>query len=350
MTPPQTPSRSSVSGVTPEVATSTTSAGEALVGDDQVGAAAEHQHGLAVRVGGRDGVDQLRLGAWRAPSRGPARRVAAWCGRRGPAQARTTALGMPSTFSPLQVTSRAMVARPSSTFFTCRRRRSRPPPSAGTTTGLVNLQPSSTTSASGPRGTARAGERQGVHAVGDHAGQPDAAGDLLVLVDRVVVAARLGVGDQVGAGHGVDDRLEASPAFMRHRPVDQGGLRRADQRAVGVGDRAGGADDVVAADLAQRRHGQGGGEQVAEHDRALVGEPLLAVDDPEQVDLLGGQEGVHRVEGQHDREGRRAPGRRRTRPPVAAANAAHLSSVTTYGGVGGNSRPTRDWSTGMPST
>src|SRR4051794_1623993 len=43
------------------------------------------------------------------------------------------------------------------------------------------------------------GEGEGVHAVRDHPGQPDAAGDRLVLVDRVVVTARLGVGHEVGA-------------------------------------------------------------------------------------------------------------------------------------------------------
>ena len=49
-------------------------------------------------------------------------------------------------------------------------------------------------------------------------------------------------------------------------------------------------------------------ELVAGHQRALVGEALLAVDDAGQVDLLGVEEGLHRVEGQHDREGRRDAG------------------------------------------
>ncbi len=34
--------------------------------------------------------------------------------------------------------------------------------------------------------------------------------------------------------------------------------------------------------------------------------------------------------------------------PREAANAATRSPVTSSGAVGGNSRPTRDWSTGMP--
>ena len=40
----------------------------------------------------------------------------------------------------------------------------------------------------------------------DHAGQADATGDVLVLVDRVVVTAGRGVGDQVGAGDPVGRR------------------------------------------------------------------------------------------------------------------------------------------------
>ena len=35
------------------------------------------------------------------------------------------------------------------------------------------------------------------------------------------------------------------------------------------------------------------------------------------------------------------------RAPREAAKAATRSSVTSSGAVGGNSRPTRDWSTGM---
>src|SRR6478735_10464073 len=54
--------------------------------------------------------------------------------------------------------------------------------------------------AAGPLGDRAADEREGVHAVGDHAGEADAARDVLVLVDRVVVAAGVGVGDEVGAG------------------------------------------------------------------------------------------------------------------------------------------------------
>ena len=81
----------------------------------------------------------------------------------------------------------------------------------------------------------------------------------------------------------------------------------------------------------RRRDGQRRGEHVAGDDRPLVGELLLAVHDPEQVDRLGLEEGVHRLEGQHDRERR---GRRAAvvRPPVAAAKRGRLSSVTSWGG------------------
>src|SRR6478609_891357 len=62
--------------------------------------------------------------------------------------------------------------------------------------------------APGPLGDRPADEREGVHAVGDHAGQADAEGHVLVLVDRVVVATGLGVGHEVGAGDGEGPRRE----------------------------------------------------------------------------------------------------------------------------------------------
>src|SRR4029077_8076768 len=49
---------------------------------------------------------------------------------------------------------------------------------------------------------------EGEHAVRDHVGEADTAGDPGVLVDRVVVAAGLGVGDQVGAGDWVGRRRQ----------------------------------------------------------------------------------------------------------------------------------------------
>ena len=73
-------------------------------------------------------------------------------------------------------------------------------------------------------------------------------------------------------------------------------------------------------------------------DRALVGEPLLAVDDAVQVDRLGIEEGLHRVEGEHDREGRRAPA-----PPAygdrGRREGGTRSSVTVEGAVGGKVAP-----------
>ena len=76
--------------------------------------------------------------------------------------------------------------------------------------------------------------------------------------------------------------------------------------------------------------GERRGEHVAGHDRALVGEPLLAVHDAVQLDADLGVEhqALHRLEGHHDREGRR----RRVPPsygvPVAAANSRDRSAVT----------------------
>ena len=66
-TPPHA-APSSVSGVTPRVATSTTRAGEAVVGDDQVGAAAQHQDRLTGGVGGGHRLDHLVLGGGAHPA------------------------------------------------------------------------------------------------------------------------------------------------------------------------------------------------------------------------------------------------------------------------------------------
>ena len=90
------------------------------------------------------------------------------------------------------------------------------PPSAGTTTGLVNLQPRlHDLGAREPLGHRSGGERHRVHAVRDHAGQPDAPRDVLVLVDRVVVTARRGVPHQVGAGDREDLGLERADSCVR---------------------------------------------------------------------------------------------------------------------------------------
>src|SRR5215207_898431 len=50
-----------------------------------------------------------------------------------------------------------------------------------------------------PAGDHAGGDAHGVHAVGDHPGQPDGLGDLVVPVDRVEVAGGAGVADQVHA-------------------------------------------------------------------------------------------------------------------------------------------------------
>src|SRR6476469_3365226 len=60
----------------------------------------------------------------------------------------------------------------------------------------------------GPLGDRASDEGEGVHPVRDDTGQADARRDSLVLMDRVVVAARLGVGHEVGAGDREGPRLE----------------------------------------------------------------------------------------------------------------------------------------------
>ena len=89
---------------------------EAVVGDDEVAAAAEHQHRLAGVVGGRHRVDELGLGGRLDPARGrtaepqrgpvgqPLDRVGHWHARPPAA--------CPSTFWPPQVTSSSIVATP----------------------------------------------------------------------------------------------------------------------------------------------------------------------------------------------------------------------------------------------
>src|SRR6476659_6593821 len=76
--------------------------------------------------------------------------------------------------------------------------------------------------AAGPGVEGPGGEREGVHPVRDHTGQPDRGGHPVGPVDRVEVAAGAGVADQVGAGDGVGllgqgvPRLE--PGQVAHEP------------------------------------------------------------------------------------------------------------------------------------
>ena len=79
--------------------------------------AAEDQHRLTGRVGLDGRVDQLGLGGRARPTarRGPPSRSVVWSPAAASCwQARMTALGMPSTFCPSQVTVRATVVSPSS--------------------------------------------------------------------------------------------------------------------------------------------------------------------------------------------------------------------------------------------
>ena len=193
-TPPQVGSSPSTSACTPLVATSTTvpskpsSATTRLLPppstQDAAPSAASSPRSAPAR--------------WsRAPTRWPVRRAAAWCGRRAALSsqgARTTALGMPSTFCPPEVTVSATVVRPSSGSLAS--------PATSTVDAALGRYDDRRGELAAERDHLGArepvrdrprGQRHGVHAVRDHAGQPDAAGHLLVLVDRVVVAARLGV-------------------------------------------------------------------------------------------------------------------------------------------------------------
>ena len=78
---------------------------------------------------------------------------------------------------------------------------SAPSSSLGTTTGRVNRTPYSTTRPGRrPLGDQPRSQGHGEHAVRDHVGQADLAGEPLVPVDRVEVQRGARVADQVGAG------------------------------------------------------------------------------------------------------------------------------------------------------
>ena len=187
---------------------------EAAVGDDQVAAAAEHEHRLAGGVGVDQRVGQLGLGGRPHPPLGgaaePERGVVAraaqsWRGRR-------TAFGMPSTFCPSQVTVSATVVSPSSVDLRLAGDLDLDAALGGHDDRVGELAAEADDLGAGvPASTTRAGgQGHRVHAVRDHAGQPDAGGHRLVLVDRVLVAAGRGVADQVGAGDREGLRLAAS--------------------------------------------------------------------------------------------------------------------------------------------
>src|SRR4029453_11231372 len=69
----------------------------------------------------------------------------------------------------------------------------------------ADLEPLDGGGVAGPAGDHAGGDPHGVHAVGDHPGQPDRLGDLVAPVDRVEVAGRAGVADQVQALDGLGD-------------------------------------------------------------------------------------------------------------------------------------------------
>ena len=185
-------------------------------------------------------------------------------------------------------------------------------------------------------------------------GQADAERDLLVLVDRVVVAAGVGVGDQVGARdreglRGEDvagcEAAHAAPSC----PAECTSVALPVQTTAPVASVISLLVAMMSAPPIWRSagHGERGAELVAGHEGTGVGEALLAVDDAVQVDPLGVEERLHGVEGQDDREGRRDDLARDPGWPTAAAKALTRSGVTVRGAGAGNSRPTREGSTGM---
>ena len=162
-----------------------------------------------------------------------------------------------------------------------------PSSSSGTSTGRVNRTPNSTTASggAGPGGHRPAGQRHREHAVRDHAGQADLGGDPVAPVDRVEVAGRARVADQVGPGHPVRLRGQLVPTSHVSPPP----ARRAWTRRVTTGspatvrDVGAGGEEVVPApgrDLLDRVHAD---QLVAGDDRAGVREALVAVHHPAVV-------------------------------------------------------------------
>ena len=196
-------SQSSRSATTPRVATWTTVPGKPSSATTRLLPPREEQQRAAGLVGRRvTASTQLGLGGRLDPGRGPgppSRRVV-WSRadelRHAP---RPWACRAPS--GPPQVTSRAIVARPSSTSLTV-------PATTHLDTVVVVGHDDRVgelaaelddLGAAGPVRDGARGQRHREHAVGDHARQPDRGGDPVGPVDRVEVAARAGVADQVGA-------------------------------------------------------------------------------------------------------------------------------------------------------
>ena len=254
------------------------------------------------------------------------------------AQARTTALGMPSTFCPSQVTVSATVVSPS--------------------VGLLGLAGDLDVHTALGRDHDRAGElaaeAHDLGAAGTTRRPPGRPAPSCTCRARSRRAGRRcgatssswwigfwsplasAYAHQVGAGDREDLRLERHARSRHARRPGARGWRWSSRPAR----RTASVTSLVVPmmslprDLAQARDGQRRGQHVAGDDRPLVGELLLAVHDPEQVDRLGLEERVHGVEGQDDRvrRGRRRP--RRTRRPTAAAKSRSRSSVTSYAACG----------------
>ena len=212
------PHESAESTRTPRVATLTTVPSNPASGRTRFDPPAEQEQRLPCVVDLAHGVDELvgRLGHDH-PGRGtadPHRRVA----REGLVEQllhqsrRTTARQRPEHLlaagrrrdappSPGRVSASTALTTPSTTI-------SAPP--AGTTTGLVKRVPYSTTRPASPAqsATTDAGGAHRPHPVGDDVGQPDRAGEALVLVDGVLVTRGVRVGEEHLAGDGHRDRAD----------------------------------------------------------------------------------------------------------------------------------------------
>ena len=138
----------------------------------------------------------------------------------------------PSTFWSALVTVRSIVATPSSTDFTAPSTGTDvPSSSSGTTTGLVNRAPRAEHRLGSPAHavTASPASAKRVHPVRDHSRQPDRRRDPVAPVDRVEVAGRTGVADQVGRGVTSErPRLEAPRPGLPARVIDA--VRRSRRR------------------------------------------------------------------------------------------------------------------------
>ena len=232
---------SSTSALTPGVGSRRRSR-EARVGDDQVAAAAEHQHrSPPVSAAETASISSASAVASTQDRAGPPSRSVVWSGSRSATNDR---LGGAEDLLAVAGDLEGHRRRPSSTpltspaISTSHRRR------LGTTTGLVNLQPAHHLGAGAGVDRPRR-ERHRVHPVGDDPGQPDA---------RATSSSWwIGLWSPVAAAYGRGPRGGRTSEVGRLMPLPDGRRRaRRCRRGTGVvRDLARGGDDVVARDLSQ---------------------------------------------------------------------------------------------------